>query len=75
MLHIDAWTDFLEEFTAHDNRQEQALAMQLGMKIFQAFDPFDQGDHDDHFPFYILHLSYICKPSPHKYTFPIHSRQ
>ena len=34
MLHIDAWTDFLEEFTAHDNRQEQALAMQLGMKIY-----------------------------------------
>ena len=42
MLHIDAWTDFLEEFTSHDDPREQALAMQLGMKIFQAFDPFDQ---------------------------------
>ena len=42
MLHIDAWNDFLENFTAHDDPREQALAMQLGMKIFQAFDPFDQ---------------------------------
>jgi hypothetical protein len=34
--------EFLEQVTADSGPHDQALALQLGMKIFRAFDPFDQ---------------------------------